>query len=278
MVKLAVYLIFIVGSLYILGHNFLPKNPPPLSNNAQSKKATNPNQPINATSSTSKAQLKADRSSAILTEQHAITPGYKYISVIELIKQRTPPTIQPQPTPQNSTPQTITITPSSAPVLQTQQSTSVSSDPTLSFSPSKETVTSGCNFSLDVNLDTGGKEVDGVDVLAQFDPQKISYIAITSAQIFNGSGVDIFGESYDNNLGSFSFSALSHFGKPLKGSGKIAGLKFLVKSGAAGAADIKFYTDTASVTTSNIIEYNTITNILKTVINANLTIISGFCS
>lgn len=266
---LIILVLAVSGSVYTLASK-LPKNKPDATL-TEKPSSPFPQKRINK---------KAATASGYLSENHEITSAYKYVSVIEFIKKRMPyptPTPTPAPTPV-STPDSTplpTFTPQPTPV---PTSSPVSStDPTLAFSPSSSPIIKGCNFTLDINLDTGGKNVDGVDILADFDAQKLQFVSASPENKFQGNMIDTLGTSYNNNTGHFNFSVLSGFGKPLNGFGKLATITLSVKPNAGGTTDVKFHTDPSSATTTNIIEYGTVNNVLKKTINGTYTINSGTC-
>lgn len=112
---------------------------------------------------------------------------------------------------------------------------------TLSFSPENLTITptdTGTQ-SVDIILDTGGKEVFGAQIELQFDPNVISNIEITkpASSFFGENSTELINKvSSETGLGTYAI-VLSASESEKIGKGPIATVKFQVNS-AYKATDI----------------------------------------
>src|SRR5438045_1792526 len=75
----------------------------------------------------------------------------------------------------------------------------------LSLSPAAGTFNKGCNFSIDVKLDTGGAQTDGTDAILKYDNTKLTATSISSGTIY----ADYPGNSIDEATGKVTTSGLA---------------------------------------------------------------------
>ena len=115
----------------------------------------------------------------------------------------------------------------------------------LSFSPASKSVMVGDSFDVDVVLDTGGVETDGVDVLISYDEMKL--------EAKNAS----LGNLYDNQInedvsqpGKIVLQAVSDVGSGFVGTGNLAKISF--KAIAGGPALVSFEMIGESTTDCNV--------------------------
>lgn len=148
---------------------------------------------------------------------------------------------------------------------------------TLSLSPSSGTFNRGCAFTLSVNLDTATSQTDGTDAILNFDPTRISASSITAGTIYSdypGTNIDA--------TGKITISGLASVAQPFTGSGIFATIAFSVPANApTGAAQVTFDFDSANptkTTDSNVVERNTVKDVLTSVTNGSYTIGTGTCS
>lgn len=148
---------------------------------------------------------------------------------------------------------------------------------TLSLSPASGTFNRGCTFTLSVNLDTAGSQTDGTDAILNFDPTRISATNITAGTIYS----DYPGTNIDST-GKITISGLASVAQPFTGSGIFATIAFSVPANApTGAAQVTFDFDPANptkTTDSNVVERNTVKDVLTSVTNGSYTIGTGTCS
>jgi hypothetical protein len=118
-------------------------------------------------------------------------------------------------------------------------------DASLSFSPASKSVMVGESFDVDVVLDTGGVETDGVDILISYDEMKL--------EAKNAS----LGNLYDNKInedvsqpGKIVLQAVSDVGSGFVGKGNLAKISF--KSIAGGPAQVSFDMMGESTTDCNV--------------------------
>lgn len=150
----------------------------------------------------------------------------------------------------------------------------------LSLDPSSGTLNKGCAYPIKVIVDTGGAETDGTDAIIFYDASRFS---ITSTDITSGTGTyaDFPGSNVDESGGKITISGLASVTTPFKGRGTLATLNFKVKDNAGtGATIIKFDYDPAfknKTTDSNIVQRQSIADVLNSVVNGNYTIGAGTC-
>lgn len=151
---------------------------------------------------------------------------------------------------------------------------------TLSLSPSTGTFNRGCPFDIRIELDTKGKDTDGTDAVLIYDSSKL----VTSpATIQNGTIYpDYPGNSVDSSSGNIAISGLASLTKPFNGKGTFATINFTVSPTAApGPTQVKFLfdpNDKANTKDSNVVEKNTIADLLDLVVDGNYTIGTGSCN
>jgi len=159
--------------------------------------------------------------------------------------------------------------PLTAPVLAQQA--------TLSVSPYDGTVNRGCNFSLDLRLDTGGAQTDGTDAILKYDPSRLSGISIISGTIYP----DYPGNNIDQQNGRITVSGLASVTQAFTGQGVLATVNFRVADNApAGLTQVTFDFDPqnkSKTTDSNVVQRQTVADILNSVVNGNYTVGTGTC-
>ena len=148
---------------------------------------------------------------------------------------------------------------------------------TLVLSPATGTFNRGCNFTLVINLDTAGAQTDGTDSILNFDPTRLTASNITEGTIYS----DYPGTNIDST-GKITISGLASVAQPFTGSGVLATISFLVPANApTGAAQVTFDFDPANpgkTTDSNVVERNTVKDVLSSVTNGSYTIGTRSCS
>lgn len=146
---------------------------------------------------------------------------------------------------------------------------------TLSLSPSSGTFNQGCNFSLNVNLDTAGAQTDGTDAILVYDTSKLTAISISAGTIYP----DYPGNNIDPS-GKITISGLASVTSPFQGQGTLATINFTVKEDVTGATQISFEfdpKDKAKTTDSNVVQRGTVADILNSVVNGSYTIGTASC-
>jgi len=150
----------------------------------------------------------------------------------------------------------------------------------LSLSPASGTFNRNCNFSLDVVIDTQGAQTDGTDAILFYDSSRFS---INTSLITPNTAVypDFPGNNVDEAAGKITISGLASVATPFTGKGTLATLQFSVKDSApTGATQITFDFDPnnkAKTTDSNVVERNTVVDVLNSVVNGNYTVGTGTC-
>lgn len=149
---------------------------------------------------------------------------------------------------------------------------------TLSLDPANGTFNRGCNFSLNVVLDTQGGSTDGVDAILMYDPSRMTAQTITNGIIYP----DYPGNTIDNSAGIVSILSLASVDTPFTGKGIVATVNFTVQAAAiTGATQVSFDFDPnnkAKSTDSNVVERMTALDLLSSVLNGSYIIGTGSCN
>src|SRR3990167_1954516 len=149
----------------------------------------------------------------------------------------------------------------------------------LSLSPASGTFNKGCNFSLQIVLDTGSAQTDGTDAIVTYDQSKFSATSISSGSIYP----DYPGNNIDDTTGKLTVSGLASVSSPFTGKGTLATVNFTVKENAGpGVSQMKFdfnANDKTNTTDSNVVERGTVADVLSSVVNGNYTVgATGACA
>ncbi len=156
-------------------------------------------------------------------------------------------------------------------------SNTLAASATLSLSPSTGTFNRGCDFSLNIELDTGGAQTDGTDAIVNFEATKLKINSITNGTIYP----DYPGNSIDNQTGRVNVSGLAAPDKAFSSKGTLATLNISVLANApAGSTPVTFMFDPnnkTKTTDSNVVERSTIADVLSQVQDGNYTIGTGAC-
>jgi hypothetical protein len=127
---------------------------------------------------------------------------------------------------------------------------------TLNFNPTSGSFTAGQTFTVDVNLDTAGAAIDGVDLYkVHFSPSILqvkdmdtgtSGVQITEGTLFSQTLTN----SADNSAGTITFSQLTTGGTTYTGSGKLATITFVAT--ANGTSPVTFDFTLGSTSDTNV--------------------------
>lgn len=149
---------------------------------------------------------------------------------------------------------------------------------TLVANPSTATVNRGCNFSVAIDLNTGGVQTDGTDAILKYDPTRFTATNIVNGTIYP----DYPGNSIDNQGGKINVSGLASPDTPFSATGTLATVNFTVlQTAPLGASQITFDFDPnnkAKTTDSNVVERGTIVDVLGSVTNGTYTVGTGACT
>lgn len=131
----------------------------------------------------------------------------------------------------------------------------------LYFSP--DPVTAAGSGTIDINIDTGGNNVTGVQLELLYEPTFLSDVEITPADFFDNSTVLI--NKIDEKLGRVSYAlVIPPSGKAKIGQGTVAKLSFNTVKNAKGQTAIKF------VPRSLVTAEGEIKSVLKSTTNATI--------
>ena len=116
------------------------------------------------------------------------------------------------------------------------------------------TYSTGEIFDVDVCLDTGGADIDGLDAIVQYDPGVLEVTQVTPGAIFPTILVNEIG------AGQIRFSATMNHGDTFNGAGCFATIQFRVIARSNTALKVKYRLN--STVDSVLAEHGTATNIL----------------
>lgn len=149
---------------------------------------------------------------------------------------------------------------------------------TLALSPATGTFNKSCNFSLKINVDTGGNQTDGTDAALLYDPSRLSVTSIINGTIYE----DYTPQTIDQANGKVILSGLSKAGSRYSGQGTLATVNFKVADNApSGTTQVKFNFDPnnrTKTTDSNVVQTGTVNDILSSVTDGNYTIGTDSCT
>ena len=150
---------------------------------------------------------------------------------------------------------------------------------TLSLNPNTQIFKKGCEYPVQVNLDTQGANTDGTDAILLYDPNKFS---VSNSSIINGSAYNDYpGNSIDQVNGKISITGIAPVSQAFNGQGLFATINFKIKDNAvSGSTQIQFDFDPANPTNtsdSNVVERGTIVDVLSSVVDGNYTISDESC-
>lgn len=144
------------------------------------------------------------------------------------------------------------------------------------LSPATGTFNKGCNFSVKINIDSGGAQVDSAEAAILFDNGKITP---SSTPVSQGTLFPTYVPVTTTSSGKIVVSGISNPGSPFTGSGTFATLNFTVRQDASsGPFTIKFDfdpNDRAKTTDSNIVQTSTIAELLSAVSDGSYNIGTG---
>lgn len=146
---------------------------------------------------------------------------------------------------------------------------------TLSVAPNTGTLRPGCTFSVDINVDTGGAQTDGTDVILFYEPAKLAVTSITNGTIYSD-----YPTANADGSGKITISGVSSVSSPFSGSGKLATVNFNVPTGVTGATTLKFDfapSDKTKTTDSNVVQRGTVQDILTSVTDGSYTVGAAGC-
>ncbi len=139
----------------------------------------------------------------------------------------------------------------------------------ISLSIPKNSFTVNETMPVSVVVDTGGHEIDGVDLVVHFDP-KILTVATTG--LVKGKIFDEYPlQSVDVNKGLINISGVNSAKTGFKGSGQFAVINLKAKLVGQTTLTIDFVKKGAT-TDSNLVEMGTSKDILETVSNLELSV------
>lgn len=151
---------------------------------------------------------------------------------------------------------------------------------TLALSPASGTFNKGCSFSLNIILDSGPDQVEGTDVnFLLYDNSRFTATSVEQGTIFSDYPIN----SIDSSAGKIYISGVDANNHPFNGTGTFAKVNFTVKDSApSGATQMSFSfnpNDKTNTTDSNVevIQDNTVVDVLSSITNGSYTIGSGSC-
>jgi len=133
----------------------------------------------------------------------------------------------------------------------------------LSFSPANQTVALNQNFTVNMELSTGGAETDGADLIIRYDGNKLQVVSANLGTLYANKVVEDTSTS-----GKITLRGTSASDQSFNGNGTVGTLVF--KPISEGTANIYFDFTSGSTTDTNIAYHGT--DVLGSVSNATYTI------
>ena len=142
-------------------------------------------------------------------------------------------------------------------------------------------LTSTCDYSIDIIVETGGDSSNAADIQVNFDPTKIEILDSDSSesgkQIKEGSAYEgYFGNEVDEGIGRIRLVGASLSGT-FSGQATFASIEFRSKAGAANGGFTIDFDGIGETLDSNIADSNTSADILGSVQNISFTFSPGTC-
>lgn len=148
---------------------------------------------------------------------------------------------------------------------------------TLSLSPSSGKYDVGSTFKVDIVVDTGNKEIDGVDIFhLNYSPSLLEVqdadAGTPGVQVSKGTIFDMyFGNSVDANQGSITLAGIvAPGGTPYNGTGTVASINFKVLKEGIGSVDFDY--NFGATNDCNVAEHGTGVDLLGGVVNGTYTL------
>ncbi len=136
--------------------------------------------------------------------------------------------------------------------------------PTLSLSPESGQFefVQNATYPVGIVLDSGGKSVDGVDVVITYDPQKVQIVGgkVNPTNVFSEVPLN----QVNTQTGTIRFSALTFDPQPVTG---VVGT-FSFRPLSAGEVNFVLVYSQGATTDSNIAEHGSASDVLGNVMNA----------
>jgi hypothetical protein len=148
---------------------------------------------------------------------------------------------------------------------------------TLSLSPASGTFNAGCNYTVDIKLDTAGVQTDGTDAIIFYDQSKITVTSITKGTLYPDYPVAA------ASNGRISISGLaSSPGQSYSGLGTFATINMTVAQQVSSAPMTLTFdfdpTNPTKTSDSNVAQTGTLADVLSQASPGNYTIGSGNCT
>ncbi len=141
---------------------------------------------------------------------------------------------------------------------------------TLSVSAASGSVSG--TFTIDVNVDTAAANVTGVDAILNYEPSKLEATQITEGAFSSYPKREI-----DSTNGKIRISATASADSPFSGSGKVATITFRALA-TSGTTTLTFDYTSGSTTDSNVVEHQTVQDVLTGVTNGSYTLAAAAAS
>ncbi len=110
-----------------------------------------------------------------------------------------------------------------------------------------------------VSIDSGGKNISGVDLIVQYDPE---FLEITNEDLEVGQALDEYPfKSVDPEQGLVSISGITSLGNDFSGAAEFAALNFRAVSPGQTVLSVNF--EKGSTVASNLVEVTSAQNILE---------------
>lgn len=136
----------------------------------------------------------------------------------------------------------------------------------IALQANKQSLKTGETVTVNILVDTGGRNTDGIDVILNFDPKTLSADKVTTGTIYPNYPVN----SVDP-AGKVSLSGITSVDKSFSGTGVLGTVTF--KAVSLGKTTVALNFSLGNTTDTNIIESKTTKDVLTKVDNLTLQII-----
>jgi len=149
-------------------------------------------------------------------------------------------------------------------------------DASLSLSPSSGDIGEGETLKADLKVDTNSAEISAVDVVMEFDSDLFEVSLDRSERIFSEM-LPAEGERVDNESGEitlYTYPSAEDDEQTFSGQGTVVTLEITAK-GSSGSGEFSFQFSPGEVTDCNIVEADTVDDILSSVTDGTYTSTAG---
>lgn len=147
-------------------------------------------------------------------------------------------------------------------------------DAVLELSPSSGEIKEGETLDIDITVNTDGAEISAVDVVLTFEPTELE-ISVDDSQTLFSVLAPTTEDIVDNDAGEVRFSNyVSETEETFSGAGTVLTIKATAKD-SSGTATINFLAEEGNAQDSNVVDSETVADILSSVTDGSYTLASS---